>query len=52
MEQKDAQIIKILSELGLRQDTSLSEEEKDMLNVALDPEKQYLEDVERLFTKK
>ena len=51
MNKKDAAIEKILHELGHKSEPDLSPEQEEMLQRALDPEKQYLHDIERLFTK-
>jgi hypothetical protein len=49
MNEKDAQIQKILAELGLNDNTSLTSDQEKILQTALDPEEQFLYDVERLF---
>ena len=51
MSHKDADVLQILQQMGLRQEKELTPQEEDMLQRALDPEKQYLYDIERLFTK-
>jgi len=51
MEQKDLTIIKVLSDLGLRSEPELSPEQEDMLQRALDPELQFIHDVQKLFKK-
>lgn len=52
MENKDAAIIKALTQAGARDERPLTPEEEEILQRALDPEKQYLHDIERLFQKK
>lgn len=49
---KDAAVIKALTLAGLRDEPELTLEQEDMLRRALDPEEQFLYDVERLFSKK
>lgn len=51
MNDKDAAVIKALTQAGLRDDPQLSPEQEEMLKRALDPEEQFLHDVERLFNK-
>lgn len=46
---KDAAIIKVLTQLGLRPDGDLSAEEEKIFKAAIDPEEQYLQDLESLF---
>lgn len=50
MSKKDAAITKALADLGLRNEPELSPNEEEKLKNALDPELQYLQDVEDLFT--
>ena len=50
MDKKDSAVIKALAELGLRKEKELSPEEEEALKRALDPEEQFLDDVQRLFT--
>ena len=50
MSKKDAAITKVLSDLGLRDEPELTPDELKRLETALDPELQYLQDVEDLFT--
>lgn len=50
MSATDAKAQKALAELGLRSEVPLTPEQEQMLQRALDPEEQYLYDVERLFT--
>lgn len=47
---KDSAIIKALSDAGLRKEPELTPDQEEMLRIALDPELQFLDDVERLFT--
>lgn len=49
---KDAAVIKVLTQIGAREDKPLTPEQEKMLTRALDPEEQFLYDVERLFTPK
>jgi hypothetical protein len=51
MENKDAAVIKALAELGLRKEAPLSPEQERMLQVALDPNEQYLEDLLKIFNR-
>lgn len=51
MDSKDAAVIKALAELGIHKQPDLSPEQEDMLKRALDPEEQFLHDVEKLFSK-
>ena len=51
MSKKDAAVIKALADLGLREDPELTPEEEEQLRVASDPELQYLQDIEDLFSK-
>ena len=46
---KDAAVIKALTQAGLRDEPELSPEQEELLQRALDPEKQFLHDVEKLF---
>lgn len=48
---KDAAVIKALTQAGLRDEQELTPEQEEMLKRALDPEEQFLHDVEQLFTK-
>jgi len=50
MKDKDAAIIKVLSDIGYTDEPELTPEQEEQLERALDPEKQFLHDVERLFT--
>lgn len=50
MEKKDAAVIKALTQTGTRTEEPLTPEQEEMLRRALDPEEQYLYDVERLFS--
>ena len=51
MNEKDAQVEKILAELGLRDEPKLTPEQEELLQRALDPELQFQHDIERLFNK-
>lgn len=48
---KDAKVQQILYELDLKQDEPLTPEQERLLEQALDPEQQFLSDVQRLFEK-
>ena len=50
MKDKDAAIIKVLSDVGYTDEPELTPEQEEQFERALDPEKQFLHDVERLFT--
>lgn len=52
MNKKDAEIIKVLSELGLRKDPELTPEQEQDLKRAINPENTFLDDVEKLFKEK
>lgn len=47
---KDAAVIKALALAGLHKEQQLSPEQEEMLRRALDPEEQFLHDVEKLFS--
>lgn len=49
MNEKDAAVIKALSELGLRKEIPLSPEQEQLLRQALDPHEQYLADIQKIF---
>lgn len=49
MKKKDAETIKVLTQLGLRQDQQLTPEQEQMLKNALDPQEDYLEKIKKLF---
>jgi len=51
MNKKDAAITKVLSDLGYEEEPTLSPEQEEMLDRALDPEKEFMHSVERLFNK-
>jgi len=51
MNKQDAAVIKILSDIGLEEEPTLSPEQEEMLTRALDPEKQFIHSVEQLFNK-
>ena len=50
MSKKDTAVTKALTDLGLRNEPELTADEEEKLKTALDPELQYLQDVEDLFT--
>lgn len=50
MSKQDAAVTKVLVDLGLRKEPELTPSEEDQLTNALDPELQYLQDIEDLFT--
>lgn len=50
MNKKDCAIEKVLAELGLRDEPELTPEQEEMLQRALDPEKEYLHQVKKLFS--
>lgn len=49
MKKKDAAVIKVLSDIGYTDESELTTEQENHLARALDPEKQFLYDVEKLF---
>ena len=49
MNSKDAHVIKILADLDLKESPPLSPEEEQLLQQALDPELDFLNQVETLF---
>ena len=51
MNKQDAAIIKILSDVGVKEEPTLTPEQEEMLARALDPEKDFLHSVEQLFNK-
>jgi len=51
MNKKDAAIIKVLSDIGYEEPSELSPEQEEILQRALDPEKDFLDSVEKLFNK-
>jgi len=50
MKDKDAAIIKVLSDIGYTDEPELTPDQQEQFERALDPEKQFLHDVEQLFT--
>jgi hypothetical protein len=52
MKKLNARIIKSLTELKLRGDVELTPEQEEMFQRAIDPNKEYLHQVEKLFLKK
>ncbi len=49
MNKHDAAVIKVLSDIGSSKEPTLSPEQENMLQRALDPEKEFLYSVEKLF---
>lgn len=49
MGKKDAVVIKVLADVGLSKDTQLSPEQEEILRRAIDPEEQFMYDIEQLF---
>jgi len=49
---KDLEVIKALTELGLRKEVPLTPEQERMLQLALDPNEQYLEDLLKIFNRR
>ncbi len=49
MNKHDAAVIKVLSDIGSSKEPKLSDEQENMLQRALDPEKEFLYSVEKLF---
>lgn len=47
---KDIKIQQILLEMGFKKPKTLSEDQEEQLKRALDPEEQFLHDVEQLFS--
>lgn len=47
----DAEVIKILTHIGVLDEPTLSPEEEEMIARALDPEREFLHSVEKLFKK-
>jgi len=52
MNKQDAHVVKILNDLGIKEEVPLTPEQEDMLNRALDPEVEFAHAVEKLFKKK
>ena len=52
MNNQDPAIIKILSDMGMAEEPELSPEQEEILQRALDPEKEFLHSVEKLFNTK
>ena len=50
MKKKDAAVIKVLSDIGMTDEPELTPEQENQFSRALDPEKQFLYDVERIFS--
>jgi len=46
---KDSAVIKVLSDIKLRDEPELTPDQEEMLRRALDPDLQFLDDVEKLF---
>lgn len=51
MNEKDAAVIKVLAELGLKDQPQLTPEEEELLQVALDPEEMRLYNIKQIFDK-
>jgi len=51
MTKHDAAVTKALAELGLSEEPKLTPEQEEFLARALDPEKEFLHSVEKLFTR-
>ncbi len=49
MNKHEAKVIKALADLNIGEQPSLTPEQEDMLARALDPEKEFLHSVEKLF---
>ena len=49
MNKKDASVIKVLADLNLSDKTELTPEQEELLKLAMDPDEQFLHDVETLF---
>jgi len=49
MKTKDASVIKVLSDIGYTEEPDLTPEQEEQLARAMDPEKQFLYDVEHVF---
>jgi hypothetical protein len=49
MNKKDAAVTKVLSDIGFKDEPELTPEQEELLKRALDPEEQFLHDVEKLF---
>jgi len=49
MKTKDASVIKVLTDIGYMEEPELTPEQEEQLERALDPEKQFLYDVEHVF---
>ena len=52
MNKKDAEVIKVLADLGLRKEPELTDDQLEMLKRAQHPEAFFLDDVEKLFKEK
>lgn len=50
MKEKDAAVIKVLADIGMTDEPELSPEQEEQLKRALDPDEQFLYDVEKLFS--
>lgn len=51
MDKQEAAVIKVLNDIGVREEPQLSPEQEEMLARALDPEKDFMDRVEKLFKK-
>lgn len=52
MDKKHAAVIKVLTQIGLTPEPKLTPEQEELLKRALNPEEQFLHDVEQLFSPK
>lgn len=51
MNKHEATVIKVLADLNVSDEPTLTQDQEDMLARALDPEKEFLHSVEKLFNK-
>ena len=51
MKEKDAAVIKVLADIGAIDEPELTPDQEELLKRALDPDEQFLHDVEKLFKK-
>lgn len=49
MKEKDAAVIKVLADIGYADEPELTPDQEEQLKRALDPDEQFLHDVEKLF---
>lgn len=52
MKKKDADVLKILSDIGYSKEPELTADQEELLARALDPEKDYLHRIQQLFNHK